>query len=114
MIGQRIRQLRKEKFWTQRELGARAEIEPKNIGGYESGRLTPSKKTLEKFAQALGVTLDELLASARSADSEAIEDKELVELVKEMQRLPDAERAHLKWVISVAVRQHRIQAAMVS
>ena len=50
MIGQRIRQLRKEQFWTQRELGARAEIEPKNIGGYESGRLTPSKKTLEKFA----------------------------------------------------------------
>ncbi|NJL70888.1 MAG: helix-turn-helix transcriptional regulator [Candidatus Competibacteraceae bacterium] len=44
MIGQRIRELRKKLYWTQKELGERAGIEPKNVGGYESGRLKASRK----------------------------------------------------------------------
>ena len=113
MIGQRIRELRKQRLWTQKDLGARAGIEPKNIGGYESGRLTASRKTLEKFAQALEVSLEELIAAAASPAPKQ-EDGELLELVREMHGLPEAERAHLKWMISVALRQHRIQTAMVS
>jgi len=113
MIGQRIRELRKKHYWTQRELGAKAGIEPKNIGGYESGRLKPSRKTLEKFAQALEVSVEELIASDARADrSTAPDDAEVMELVREMHTLPESERVHLKWMISVAVRQHKIQTAL--
>jgi transcriptional regulator with XRE-family HTH domain len=115
MIGQRIRELRKRHYWTQKDLGEKAGIEPKNIGGYESGRLKPSRKTLEKFAQALGVSLEDLIASETQMEgSGEPDDQEILELVREMHKLPESEKVHLKWMISVALRQHKIQAAMVS
>ena len=114
MVGERILKLRKEKYWTQKELGERAGIEPKNVGGYESGRLKASRKTLGKFAQAFGMDVEMLIAEPQTGDILAIEDRELVELVRDLNELPEAERVHLKWVLALAVRQHRIQAAMVS
>ena len=115
MIGQRIRQLRKEKYWTQKELGERAGIEPKNIGGYETGRLKANRKTLEKFAQAFEMTLEELTKESLVAESQKKnEDPELAQLMGELFALPEADRSHLKWMISVALRNHKVQSAMAS
>ncbi|NJL70887.1 MAG: hypothetical protein HC888_04365 [Candidatus Competibacteraceae bacterium] len=79
------------------------------------GGLRLREKTLEKFATALGIDIEELIASANQSDSPSgPDDPEILELVRELHKLPEAEKGHLKWVISVALRQHKIQAAMVS
>jgi len=109
MVGERIRKLRRERNWTQKDLGERVGIDQKNISQYESDRIKPSNRTLQRFAQALGVTPSELLAETPNEPVLAIEDPELLGLFREISKLSESDRARLKWMLSLAVRQLRIQ-----
>ena len=114
MVGERIRKLRRDRGWTQKELCDRCQVDSKNISSYESGRLVPSPRTLKRFAEAFEITLDDLQSGEPQQPSLAIEDPEALALFREMLRLPEAERNHIKWVINIALKQNRIQAMMAS
>lgn len=55
-VGERIYYCRVENHMTQKELGEKAGIDPSTIRKYESGRLNPKIGTLQKIADALGVS----------------------------------------------------------
>jgi transcriptional regulator with XRE-family HTH domain len=57
----RIRLLRKAKGWTQTELGKKIGVIQKLIADYETGNTKPPIDRLPLLADALGVTVDELL-----------------------------------------------------
>lgn len=59
-IGNRIRQLRTAKGWTQAILAERSNIEPSNISHIERAATKLSLPTLVSISNALGVTLDEI------------------------------------------------------
>ncbi len=59
-IGKRIRELRKNKNWTQAVLAEKSGIEPSNISHIERGATKLSLPTLINIANALETTLDEL------------------------------------------------------
>ena len=63
VIGKRIRELRKQKNWTQSTLAELSEVEPSNISHIERAATKLSLPTLIKIANALEVTLDELVYS---------------------------------------------------
>lgn len=60
-IGARIRDLRTEKGITQQEFAAKLDLEKSNMSRLESGRINPRAATLYKVAQALDISLSELL-----------------------------------------------------
>jgi len=60
-IGQRIREARQRKGWTQAELGWRSGLRESVICGYERGYHTPSLRHISRIADALGVSVDYLL-----------------------------------------------------
>ncbi|MGN1113389.1 MAG: helix-turn-helix domain-containing protein [Acutalibacteraceae bacterium] len=60
-IGKRIREIRKSKKMTQAVLAEKAEIEPSNMSHIERAATKTSLATLIKIANALEVTLDELV-----------------------------------------------------
>ncbi len=61
-LGDRLRQLRAARGWSQRELARRAGLSQPVVSGIESGiAKAPQALTLTKLAQALGVRIDELL-----------------------------------------------------
>ncbi len=60
-FGARVRELRAEKGWNQRELAERAEVDRNWVSAVESGRQNVSLRTLQKFAVALEVSPQELL-----------------------------------------------------
>jgi transcriptional regulator with XRE-family HTH domain len=60
-FGQRIKQLRAEKGFTQIALANILDIEKSNLSRLESGRKNPKLTTLINLANALGVTYNELL-----------------------------------------------------
>ncbi len=60
-IGERFARLRKEKGYTQVELAKKIGITQVLISSYERNRLRPNYEMIISFAQALGVTADELL-----------------------------------------------------
>lgn len=61
VIGKRIRELRKQRKWTQALLAEYSEVEPSNISHIERAATKLSLPTLIKIANALEVSLDELV-----------------------------------------------------
>ena len=59
-IGNRIKELRTEKGWTQAKLAEKSGVEPSNISHIERAATKLSLPTLVNIANALGVTLDEI------------------------------------------------------
>lgn len=60
-IGERIRQLRKGRNLTQKELGSLCGIAEPNIRKYETGKQNPKLDTIEKISAALDVSPADLL-----------------------------------------------------
>lgn len=112
MVHERIRKFRRDKNLTQRELGEKLGIDQKNISAYESGKLNPSKKTLARFAEALGVSVDSLTRNVLDEANLGSRDPELLILFNDIVSLPEAERGKLKWMLQLAVRQLRIENVM--
>lgn len=57
-IGENIRKIRKEKGFTQKQLGELCGIDEANIRKYELGKANPKIETIEKIAQALETSSD--------------------------------------------------------
>ena len=55
-----IRELRKEKGWSQAELAHRAGVAPSSVYNWESGRFEPRASQLRDLAQALDVKMDDI------------------------------------------------------
>lgn len=60
-IGDRIRERRKDRGYSQAELAELANLNYVTISKYESGKVEPGAKALARIAAALGTTADELL-----------------------------------------------------
>lgn len=60
IVGQRIREIRKEKGYSQEELASRADLDRTYMTSVECGRRNISIVNLYKIAKALGVTLEEM------------------------------------------------------
>lgn len=60
IIGERIRQLRKERKWSQEELAHRANINRTYIGELERGEKNATVDSLAKVVSALEITFEEL------------------------------------------------------
>lgn len=56
----RLRELRLDKAWTQRELANRADVTKETVSRLEKSRNVPQPTTLGKLARALGVEPKEL------------------------------------------------------
>ncbi len=112
MLGERIRKLRRERNWTQKQLGQMAGIDQNNISQYESGKITPTRRTVDRLAEIFAISPEELIAEAPAEPVLAIEDPELLGIFREMSKLTESDRSRLKWMLNLAIRQLRIQDVM--
>jgi transcriptional regulator with XRE-family HTH domain len=60
-LGEKIRQLRGERGWSQGELAARLGGDPGQISRYETGKISPSIDVVVKLAETFDVSADYLL-----------------------------------------------------
>ena len=63
-LGKRLAKLRKDRGFTQTELATKMEIIQALISDYECGKLRPHPEILIRFANALSVSVDEILGIA--------------------------------------------------
>lgn len=61
-LGRKIKQLRVEKDWSQERLGFKSNLDRTYIGGIERGERNLTILNLKKIADALGVSLSEILS----------------------------------------------------
>lgn len=85
-IGDRIRELRESRNWTQDDLAEKAGLNRVTIAKYETEKVEPKSKTLSKLADVLEVTPDYLLnGNMEMSDDE----KEVWELREQVRRDPE-------------------------
>lgn len=65
LVGERIRKLRKERGWSQEELGEKADLHHTYVGAVERGEKNASIDTLEKIATAFNIEILDLFAFAQ-------------------------------------------------
>lgn len=65
LVGERIRTLRKERGWSQEELGEKADLHHTYVGAVERGEKNASIDTLDKIAVAFNIEILDLFALAQ-------------------------------------------------
>ena len=82
MIGDRIRQLRKENNLTQYEFGTLFGLYDSTISMYETGRRTPEYETIVKIADYFNVSIDWLLGRVENKNLIVIDKENMPEALK--------------------------------
>jgi transcriptional regulator with XRE-family HTH domain len=118
-LAEKIRHLRKQRAWSQAELGEKVGIHSGHVSRLETGRYQPSSELLKKLAQALEVSTDYLL-NPQEGELSAVTagDKSLIERVRLIESLDPEERAAVfkiidglltkKKFVDLAVREARL------
>lgn len=83
LLGARIRQLRRQRAWSQENLAYKAGMNTSYLGQVERGEKSPTVDSLEKISSALDVDLEELFAFgsvSEESNAFAVIDKIILEL----------------------------------
>lgn len=96
-LGKAIARLRIKKGWTQRELAEHAEMHQNHINRLENDRMRPRPRTLEKLAEVLDSSAEELVAAeSQNPPDWAGDDPELAELLTQIPMLDEEQRQALR------------------
>ena len=84
MVGKKIREIRKEKGLSMRELARLSTVSSSTMSDIENERINPSIATLDKIAQALNVPIENIVANTKTEDKiDSFAIKLIEELLKE-------------------------------
>lgn len=113
-LGQNIAELRKLRELTQRDLAKLLGVSQSHVAKWETDKAQPRSKALERLAEALDVTVEEILAGGLQGLEKTIniQDQELLGLLKELQHLSDGEIEALKTVIRGLLARSRIERSL--
>lgn len=99
MIGSKIRELRREKMWQQKDLANAIGMSAHTISLWETGRMRPSDNAIKEMAKLFGVPVEYLTSdgAGKSKDGSAemaallkVAENEINQLKEENQRLKEA------------------------
>ncbi|MFB5690269.1 helix-turn-helix domain-containing protein [Bacillus cereus] len=96
MIGEKIKELRKNSKITQEQLGNAIGVSKMAISYFEKGKKSPGRESLKKIADYFGVTTDYLLGRSEDPELNEEEDKVVTEegknIMSLIESLPEDER----------------------
>lgn len=101
-VGRRVRELRRDRKWTQAVLADRAGLSQDMIGLIERGRASPSLGALERLSDALDVQAPALFKCSESvADANGVERPAERRILAMVAELDDAQRGVVAGLIEV-------------
>ncbi|MCP4162095.1 MAG: helix-turn-helix transcriptional regulator [Deltaproteobacteria bacterium] len=108
-FGKKLRQLRKEKEWSQDELSARIGIDGRHISRYENGKFMPSADVIVKIAQAFNVSIDYLLFEDSPKAPLKYKNRDLIEKVKSLDNISDKDNETLLNIIDAISARNQLK-----
>lgn len=108
-FGNRLLSLRKERSWSQPELGKQVGTSGAIIGRYERGEITPSIDVAKKLADTFGVTLDFLVDDKDVPN--ILHDQTMLVRWQEIDALEPSERDRILSVMDSLVRDAKARQA---
>lgn len=109
-FGERLRSIRKQRNFSQGELGELAGLHYTNISRYERGTSQPNADALKRLAEALGVSGDYLMEGAVDDAARArFEDMELLHQFQEVEKLSSEDKQVIKTFLDAFLFKRRVQ-----
>ncbi|MFZ7936264.1 helix-turn-helix domain-containing protein [Bacillus thuringiensis] len=88
----RIKELRKERKWSQKELGEKVDVSESFISKVESGKKQPSREVTAKIAEIFNVTTDFLLGRSDEEELNEMLDVKFKAMKDRLTNLPESQR----------------------
>ena len=110
-FGKRLKQLRKGKGWTQKELAEKLGIRFGQLNKYECGLNAPPLEKLVQMAELLDVTMDYLLTGDR-ADEPALHNTRLLERFRAIEEFEPDDRETIIKLIDAMIVKHKVEGAL--
>ncbi len=107
-LGQKITKIRKEKKLSQADVASYVGVSRDAISKYERDDIVPSVENANKIAKVLGVSLDYLVSED---DSLEVVDIDMLNRMKEIQRLSEEDRTTVIKIIDAFVRDTKTKKA---
>jgi transcriptional regulator with XRE-family HTH domain len=111
-IGENIKRIRIAKKLSQKEVVVAAKIDTAQYSRIESSKRDPSVSTLEKIANALGVSLSELFASTDELKEVNSHDKSMMEKVVLIDTLSEEERKTIYTMLDAFIGKRKLKDAL--
>ncbi len=109
-LGDRIKQLRQQRGWSQAQLSKKLNVHQKQISGYERGIHSPSIELLVRMAELFNVSLDYIAFDGRDEKNVVpIADRELMQTVQLVDQLSEEDRTTIKAVLNTFIVKNRFQ-----
>ncbi|MFS4469605.1 helix-turn-helix domain-containing protein [Maribacter sp. 2210JD10-5] len=107
-LGQKITKIRKEKKLSQVDVASYVGVSRDAISKYERDDIVPSVENANKIAQILGVSLDYLMSED---DNLEVVDIDMLNRMKEIQRLSEDDRNTVTKIIDAFIRDTKTKKA---
>lgn len=112
-LGEKIRQLRNERGFSQSYLEKKTGVNSKLLSKYENGRIMPTADTLKKIAEGLEISADYLIFDNVPKNGiSQLKDLELFEKFKEVEQLDMENRNLIKNLIDAVIIKNKVIAAI--
>ena len=108
-LAEKLKQARKQKGLTQRQLAKKIGADIQRISKYERGVLIPTTEIMVKLSDALDVSLDYLLKNCKNRVTGKIRDTELIDQFIQVDTLPEKDRHILKALLEAFIKKHRFE-----
>ncbi len=109
-IGEKLKQLRQERSWSQAQLANKLNIHQKQISGYERSLHVPKTDVIVRIARIFNISLDYLVLDERD-DFPAIKigDRDLLRRLEEIDRLPEHDKVTIKEILDAFILKNQFQ-----
>ena len=109
-VGERIKELRVKRGWTQTDLAKQVGITYVQVGRYEKQKAEPSSQVLQKIAAALNTTIDFLMNGSTTQQAQSsINDRELLGLFSEVDNLSEEDKHMIKFFLDAVITKRKLQ-----
>ena len=112
-FGARVKQLRKQRHWQQKQLAAKIDIRFQLLNKYESGQHIPPADTLIRLANALDTTIDYLL-TGNPIEESPLQDSKLFRRFRALEDFDDEDKETVIKVIDALIAKRRVEGAIQS
>lgn len=110
-FGARVKQLRKNRGWSQKQLAGQLDIRFQLLNKYEGGQHIPPAETLIKLADVLGTTVDYLLTGNPQQEHPNVDDT-LFRRFQVLERFSEEDKQTVIKVIDALIAKHQVEHAI--
>lgn len=109
-LGKKLKQLRKEKGWSQDEFAYNAQIDGRQVSRYENERVMPSIEVVVKMAKAYNVSIDYLLLDGVPRRPLELHASKLAERIMRLEQLSEDDERSLLHLLDAIEAKNKLKA----